>query len=187
MAIRSLKNGTFSRSILVGNAFFNPGNFESIATVSVSSATGSITFSSIPQTYNHLQIRAYYLNSLNLYSVKIQFNSDTASNYNEFQITGTGAAVSAAASTSTGGLIGIGAINTASYTGSMVCDILDYTNTNKLKTVRSVSGADGNGSGQVKICGPLWRSTSAITSITVYNDGSNFNQYSHFGLYGINS
>lgn len=160
-------------------------DFYSIATVDVTSATGSITFSSIPSTYTHLQIRASYLNSLNLYSVKIQFNGDTGSNYNEFQLSGNGSSASASASTSTGGLIGIGAINTSLYSGALVCDILDYNSTNKLKTVRSISGADGNGSGQVKLNGPLWRSTSAITSITVYNDGSNFNQYSKFALYGI--
>ena len=67
----------------------------------------------------------------------------------------------------------------------MVCDILDYTNTNKLTVVRSLSGADGNGSGQVKICGPLWRSTNAVTTIRIHNDGSNFKQYSKFALYGI--
>jgi hypothetical protein len=163
-----------------------PNSFESIATVSVPSNTSEISFTSIPQTYKHLQIRASYINTLNLYSVKIEFNGDATNNYNEFQITGTGSGTPlTGAGTSTSALIGIGAINTNLYTGAMICDILDYKNTNKLKTVRSLTGADGNGSGQIKLCGPLWRSTNAISTIRIHNDGSNFKQYSHFALYGI--
>lgn len=164
----------------------NASSYESIATSVLTGTASSITFSSIPQTYTHLQIRATMLNASNLYSIKLQFNSDTATNYSCHQITGTGAAVPVGAETNVGiVLIGVGAVNTTSYTAGMVTDILDYTNTNKYKTVRSISGGDGNGSGQVKLCSANWRSTSAITSIYINADGSNFNQYTHFALYGI--
>lgn len=150
-----------------------------------SGGVSSVTFSSIPSTYTHLQIRASYLNSLNLYSVKIQFNGDSGSNYWEHQSTGTGASVSTGAGSGTSALIAVGAVNSSLYTGAMISEILDYKNTNKYKVVRTISGADGNGSGQVKLVSSLWLNTNAINSITINNDGSNFNEYSSFALYGM--
>jgi hypothetical protein len=175
-----------SRSMLVGNDA-DISDFESISTVTVGSGGATyVTFSSIPATYTHLQVRATMLNASNLYSIKLRFNGDTATNYSAHQLAATGAIVISGAETSVDiGLIGIGAVNNASYTGAMVTDILDYANTNKYKTVRSFSGADGNGSGQVKFASVNWRSTSAVTSIFINADGSTFNQYTHFALYGI--
>jgi hypothetical protein len=82
-----------------------------------------------------------------------------------------------------------GASSTASIFGVAVCDILDYTNTNKYKTVRSLSGHDQNGSGYVTLMSGSWRNTAAITSITILRDsgGANLTQYSQFALYGIKS
>ena len=164
-----------------------PTSYESIATVTVGSGgSSSISFTSIPSTYTHLQIRATMINASNNYSIKIRFNSDTSTNYSAHQITGTGSAVLAGAESSVDiALIGVGANNTSLYSAGMVTDILDYANTNKYKTVRSLSGGDGNGSGQIKLCSAGWRSTSAITSIFINADGSTFNQYTHFALYGI--
>ena len=70
--------------------------------------------------------------------------------------------------------------------GATVCDILDYTNTNKYKTVRALSGHDQNGSGVIQLRSGFWRSTSAITSITISNDQiANIAEYTRFSLYGI--
>jgi hypothetical protein len=162
-------------------------SYESIATVTVGGGGATdITFSSIPSTYTHLQIRATMLNASNLYSIKLRFNGDTATNYSAHQLAATGAIVIAGAETSVDiGLIGIGAVSTSLYTSAMITDILDYANTNKYKTVRSISGADGNGSGQIKFASVNWRSTAAVTSIYINADGSTFNQYTQFALYGI--
>jgi hypothetical protein len=172
---------------LIGSfATASTSSYDSIATVTLSSSASSVTFSSIPATYTHLQIRATMLNASNLYSIKLRFNGDTATNYSAHQLYSTGAAVGAGGETSVDiGLIGIGAISTSLYTSAMITDILDYANTNKYKTVRSISGADGNGSGQTKFASINWRSTAAITSIYINADGSNFNQYTQFALYGI--
>lgn len=164
----------------------NASSYESIATAVLTGTASSITFSSIPQTYTHLQIRATMLNASNLYSIKIQFNGDTATNYSAHQITGTGSSVPVGAEANISiALIGVGAVNTSLYTAGLVSDILDYANTNKYKTVRTLSGGDGNGSGQVKFVSSGWRSTSAVSSIYINADGSTFNQYTHFALYGI--
>jgi hypothetical protein len=62
---------------------------------------------------------------------------------------------------------------------------LDYTNTNKNKTARSLWGYDANGSGYVGLYSGLWRNTSAINRIDYVPASGTFPQYSSFALYGI--
>jgi len=157
-------------------------SYDSISTVTVGSGgSASITFSSIPATYKHLQIRGIGLQtSANGFTV--QFNSDTGSNYSWHQLYGEGSiAQSNAGATQTFMYMGYGA-GSATAPNPLVTDILDYANTNKYKTLRSLSGNDLNGSGFIQLWSGNWRSTSAITSITIT---ASFNQYSQFALYGI--
>ena len=57
MSISSVKTGAIGVSLLAGNAYYVPPAFQPIATVAVGSGgTSTITFSSIPNTYAHLQI-----------------------------------------------------------------------------------------------------------------------------------
>lgn len=186
MGIQTLKTGSRTRSVMAGNAIILPGDFESIATVSVAGATTSfIEFTSIPSTFTHLQIRATVLqtNADNFYA---QFNNDTASNYSWHQITGDGASAGAAAGTTTTFMF-VGNVNspTTSYTAVSIIDILDYANTNKFKTVRTLHGSDANGSGLIALRSGNWRSTSAVTSVKLTPSAGTFKQYSHFALYGI--
>jgi hypothetical protein len=169
--------GTISSSVQKAST-----SFESIATATVSSATPSVTFSSIPQTYTHLQIRAFLYNSP---WVIIQPNGSTP--VISHALYGTGASVTASSYTSNYNGIVVNNSATTNVGSAAVVDILDYTNTNKTKTIRSLSGSDGNNtSGQVWFISTLWNSTSAITSITLAGQGgSNLQQYSHFALYGI--
>ena len=81
--------------------------------------------------------------------------------------------------------LAVSANSTANCFGVAVIDILDYANTNKYKTYRSLTGGDANGSGQVLLRSSNWRSTSAVTSMTLYPGVGNFTQYSSFALYGI--
>ena len=64
-------------------------------------ATASITFSNIPATYSHLQIRA--IARTNVASTadypQIRFNSDSGSNYAHHLLYGDGSAAGAAATT----------------------------------------------------------------------------------------
>lgn len=172
-------------------------SYESIATVTVGSGgSSSITFSSIPSTYQHLQVRGIARGSAggsDRDALNIMFNSDNASNYLGHFLTGTGATVSAAAITGTNGSNNqIGGSSSyadggtaSSIFGAGVIDILDYTNSNKYKTVRTLSGQDQNGgNGRIVFNSGLWQSTSAINSI-VLTMSSNFAQYSSFALYGI--
>lgn len=187
MAIRSLKTGQFSRSTLVGNPVIMPGSYESIATSQVS-GTGTLTFSSIPSTFTHLQIRGIYSGSVAERDLLLRFNSDTATNYSYHELTGSGvSALSAGAANQSGIYIGkAGNTTTNTYPSPFVVDILDYANTNKYKTVRSLNGCDINGQGYIILYSGNWRSTSAVSSITLYLNSGNYNSYSHFALYGVN-
>jgi hypothetical protein len=171
---------------ILASKFVPQGDFESIATVTVGSGgSATISFTAIPSTYTHLQIRGMTLSATAVNYVRIRFNSDTGTNYTRHLLEGTGSAASAEAAT---GLT----FTPAGYTGAsanpsvFVTDILDYKNTNKYTTIRSLSGIDQNGSGFVNFGSGLWLNTAAITSIDItHNSSINFNQYSSFALYGI--
>ena len=171
-------------------------SYESIATVSVSSDVSSISFDSIPSTYSHLQIRfiskdSNATNGLGS-SIRIKMNDDSvAGNYYGHRLLGDGGGAYATSfsGSSTGALVGEGMSNGASsYNLSAgVIDILDYKNTNKYKTVRTLGGGDTNtvnGSG-IYLYSGLWKSTSTITKITLVADSYNWKSPSHFALYGI--
>ena len=166
-------------------------NYESIQTVTVGGGgAANVEFTSIPATYSHLQVRGIARGTTadTLVLVRIQLNSDTGSNYARHNINGDGSTAVAAADASqtVGGVGNISAANaTASIFGTIVCDILDYANTNKYKTIRSLSGNDRNGSGTVGLFSSLWLNTNAITSIKVFPAAANFAQYTTFALYGI--
>jgi hypothetical protein len=75
--------------------------------------------------------------------------------------------------------------STANIFGVGISDILDYANTNKHKTIRSISGHDQNGSGFVFLFSANWRNTNAITSIKLFPAAGSFAQNSTIALYGI--
>jgi len=56
---------------------------------------------------------------------------------------------------------------TAGIFGSGYVDFLNYRDTNTFKTIITNQGSDTNGSGNVRITANLYRSTAAITSISV--------------------
>jgi len=197
MAITSIKTGSsFTNLIkyndfLAGNTAFNPippNSYESIATVTVGSGgTGDITFSSIPSTYAHLQIRmigkSTYTGS-GLVNCSINFNSDSNNNnYSSHNLTGNGASASAGGSANYRTRAFYISTTDDGWSANII-DILDYANTNKYKTTRTLQGNDNNGSGNVYFTSVNWRNTNAVTSITLVPEPL-FAQYSSIALYGI--
>jgi len=185
-----------SDSFLVGNAAFSPSSYESITTTTLGSSTSSFTFSSIPATYTHLQIRCFaqvVRNTFGIASGNIQFNSDTGSNYSIHNVTGIGGTPYASGSANTTSVVtadGMYGTTTGGTFGISIIDILDYANTSKYKTVRTFAGTDFNGTlggygGFVGLTSGNWRNTNAITSITFSSSDGNLNTYSSFALYGI--
>jgi hypothetical protein len=169
-----------------------PSSYESIATVTVGSGgSATITFTSIPATYTHLQIRciARSTQAAANFGILMYFNGITtqSSNYAAHALRGNGSSVSAFGGTTESiQSVGAGANATSGVFGAVVWDILDYTNTNKNKVVRALGGYDNNGSGIIQLSsGMLYSSQPVISSITFATTGNDFAQYSQFALYGI--
>jgi len=191
MAITSLKSGISTRSGMAGNTLIYPGSYESIATVDVGAGgVASITFSSIPATYTHLQIRGIAratTSGSSFVNCTISYNSDTGANYAGHDLYGDGSsAVAGGGGSRVPSNIGVVTFPDASIAanifGTGIIDILDYANTSKYKTIRVLTGADANGSGYILLRSELWQNTSAISTITLT---AAFAQYSQFALYGI--
>lgn len=168
------------------NLYFS--SFDSIATTTVGAGgASSITFSSIPSTYTHLQIRALARSAgpNNGENTKIYVNgSSAATNYAWHALRGDGATVVSGGQTNAYIVANVGTTNTANVFSGLIIDILDYTNTNKNKTVRTLYGFDANGSGYIGLNSVLVPTTSTISQIDIFMD-YNFTQYSSFALYGI--
>jgi len=192
MAVISIKNITKSGSLLVGNAPFFPNDYESIATVTASGSSATLSFTSIPSTYQHLQIRGIVKSTTSGSSftgVNLTFNSDTSSSYTRHILYGNGS--SALAYGGTAGVawsIGGNDVPTAGYTstfGTHIIDILDYANTNKNKTVRALTGADVNGAGEILLSSTVFLKTNAISSVELNCASGNFASGTTYALYGI--
>jgi hypothetical protein len=171
-------------------------DYESIATVTVGAGgASSVDFNSISSAYTHLQIRYIAKNSSTSAGgadFMVTVNGDTTNtNYYSHYLFGNGATPTAGALQIGGyyGYLGQMATNATGQTSMFsggVTDILDYKDTNKKKTLRSLLGFDLNGSGRIYLTSNLWNSTSAVTSLSFSSpSGGTFTQYSTFALYGI--
>lgn len=151
----------------------------------------SISFSSIPQTYQHLQVRFAFRTSSTSAAgqfAAMRFNGDSGSNYAYHDIMGDGATASAISLTSqTSAYFQRGATSTqaANVFGVTVVDILDAFATTKNKVVRGIGGFDSNGSGRAYLYSGLWLSQNAVTSIALTPEAGNFVQHTVASLYGV--
>ena len=163
------------------------GAYDALATVTLSSTASSIAFAGIPSGYKHLQIRFMNPAGATTGDIHAQFNGDTGSNYHRHYLLGTGSAAAAGASGTVDKVsIGYGANTSGTFPAIGIVDILDYANTNKNKVTRALSGQDLNGSGNIFYFSGLWMNTSAITSINIFNGGSNnFVANTSIALYGV--
>jgi len=191
LSANSLALGRTSyRDFLMGNKVFNPwtpqGAMDAIASVSPSGVS-SVTFSAIPQTYTHLQLRFTYLNGT---VADINMTLNGSGDVYEHYLYGNGSNASSGsqAGKSAGTYLDQGYFNTANVPLVGIADILDYTNTNKNKTVKLFGGFDNNsGSTQSRVWlySGFFSITSAINTMTITTSGGNFATGTNFSLYGI--
>lgn len=163
-----------------------PSSYESIATVTGTGSASTLSFTSIPSTYTHLQIRGINNDTVG-YSINMNFNSDTATNYTAHQLYGDGTTVSSFGAANLGYIFaGVAGYASSLTVAPMIVDILDYANTNKYKTCRMLTGNDSNGvyTGYMQFNSGVWRSTSTITRIDL-SITSSFSTNATFALYGI--
>ena len=171
-----------------------PNSFESIQTVTLSADQSVISFNSIPTTYKHLQLRYMARSTRETFSadnVLMQFNGNT-SGYSRHILAGDGTnAFSGGSADVTHMWLGqISSTVTANIFGVGIIDILDYTDTNKFTTIRSLYGVDLNGinntvSGGVGMWSGLYRNTAVVSTIQLSCQSTGYAAGTRFALYGI--
>lgn len=168
------------------------GAYDLLETQVLTSSAASVSFTGLGSytDYKHLQVRVVaktdrttnQADSLNGY-----FNSDTGSNYAAHRLLGTGSSVASGAypnySNLIFGFIGGSQVDTTNHFGAQVIDILDFANTNKNTTTKSMGGVV-TGQTYSTFYSSAWLNTNAVTDLQFYSVG-NFIAGSRFSLYGV--
>jgi hypothetical protein len=153
---------------------------------------GGINFTNIPAGYAHLQVRCFVrgTRSFTGEQLYVRFNGDGGNNYSYHYLYSSGGGLAA---------FGLGSTNvmflgefpagteTANIYSSAIIDVLDYSDTTKAKTLKSIHGFDNNNGTRNQngwLGSGTWNNTAAITSVTVLSNGP-FSDQSSFALYGI--
>jgi hypothetical protein len=171
------------------------GAYEQIATTILGTSTSSITFSSIASTYKHLQIRGTARGTQNPGSgglgLGIRLNGVTSSVYSSHLLWGdvidTFSVISEAYTSQSSSyhkyaLASAGA--SANVFSGFITDILDYTNTSKNQTLRTLYG--NSGYSLVGLGSGNNFSTTAVSSVTFFSpDGGSLATGTRISLYGI--
>jgi hypothetical protein len=160
--------------------------YEMIATSTVTgSSVADVTFSTISGSYTDIVLIAAIKIESSTSATVFQLNGDTGNNYSFTVLYGTGSAAGSSRSSN----VSYGVANfygvppTAANTfNTTLISFNNYSNTTTNKTVLCRAG---NASGGVDAVVSLWRNTSAVTSIKLFNQGANISVGSTFTLYGI--
>ena len=162
-------------------------SYDAIGTYQGTGSSGNIVFSSIPSTYQHLELRI--LSQTNRVggptgSGSIYFNSDTTgSNYYTHSLY--------SQASSPGGTFaanenyGVWWYGSTASSVPAIIRINNYANTNMKKVAQMLTGFDANGNGAVGWTTFMWNNTTTINSITISPAGQNFLSTARFSLYGI--
>jgi hypothetical protein len=203
MGIRSLSSASISTGTKRSKFWDQTSSISDHVLIATSTTTSggasNVTFSSIPQTYDHLQLfwNVRTGNSSTLDFVYVRFNGDSTANYNFDYLEGSGGtsslnpAISVKSGNTNAWLTRVaGNTSTANIFGVGYGIIADYSKTNRKKSLHTYGGYDDSGlgtpSGNTRIENSTWFSTSAITSITLIPDSAtSFLQHTDFTLYGI--
>ena len=157
-----------------------------IATQTLLNPTATVTFTGIPQGFKDLMLECVSNNDVagsGSQNMRVRFNGDTGTNYSGTRIYGTGTAASSERDSNTA-FIYIGAVGNASAGPAITTiNVLSYSNASVYKTALGRGGEAGSA---INAGASLWRSTAAITSISlVWLAGESFKTNSVFKLWGV--
>lgn len=159
-----------------------------IASITLGTAADSVTFSSIPSTYTDLVVIASVGNATTSSNMLLRFNSDTATNYSNTTMLGSGTATTSNRYSNQSAIYLIERMeiaDTASTYSASTININNYSNTTTYKSTLSRSNTPNGGTPGTDLVMGLWRSTAAITSIALSVNTGSFTVGSTFNLYGI--
>jgi hypothetical protein len=151
-----------------------------LATVTLGASASSVTFSSIPATYRDLILVVNGKSVTSQANLTTRFNADSGSNYTYVEMYGNGSSAISSAAPLTYAYSG----NLFTNLGMTIIQYMDYSATDKHKTLLSRSSTSAN---QVGAIATRWANTAAITSLQVQalDSTNNFDTGSTFSLYGV--
>ena len=158
--------------------------YEPIATTTLGSAAANITFSSIPATYTDLRVVVVATALVNS-NTGFYFNGDTSALYSVTRISGDGTTPYGSQSSGDGRFV-LGYAGRVSTTipAMITLDLFSYAGST-YKTGLCTLIDDENGSRGLDYVVGLYRSTTAITSVTFITPSGNVAAGSTATLYGI--
>jgi hypothetical protein len=160
------------------------GAYELIQSQVLSSDVSSVTFSSIPQTYKHLEIRWVARTSVSSTQVEMSLRlNGSTSTYRMHMLRADGSSVFGINDSANAILLSVNGSSAANVFTSGITTLLDYSSSSKNTTVRSLYGVHA-GFRRIALESGLFIDTSPITSITLAA-GSSTGAESRFSLYGI--
>jgi hypothetical protein len=157
--------------------------YEKIQTNTLTSTTATVTFTSISGAYTDLILIINAADTTSNSNAALVINGDTSSNYSRTNLTGNGSTASSTKVSNASNLYITPAIGTGTnFTTNWVITFQNYSNTttNKNILVRGNQAIDS-----LAVIAGLWRSTAAITSLDIQNQGTAWKIGSTFTLYGI--
>jgi hypothetical protein len=160
-----------------------------LSTITLATATSSVTFGSIPQTYRDLVLVVGNLSAAAANTLYARLNGDSGSNYSLVVASGSSGGVNfnSSGSTDQGMFFGSGFQGVSpSGVSQATLQIMDYSATDKHKS--SLSRYSATVRSEVDMGAARWANTSAVTSIEARISGSvSYNSGTTFSLYGIRS
>ena len=151
-----------------------------LATVTLAAASLGVTFTSISQDYGDLII-VFNGTFGGFASPTLQFNGDSGSNYSYVYMQKAGTGTNSSSGTVTN--VGMNSANYDTNIGTTIFEIMDYSATDKHKTVLAGDRTSREFNG-VTAYASRWANNSAITTISV-NTSNSFQAGSTFKLFGI--
>jgi hypothetical protein len=139
-----------------------------IATQTLGSGVGTVTFTSIPSTYTDLHLVVSHKFAVTTATgVSVTFNSDNGTNYSYTNMYGNGSSAASSRATSSNYIV-IGNGDDINF-NIAIADIMNYSNST---TYKSVIARGTTPASLTTAWAGLWRNTSAITSLTFTNNAS---------------
>lgn len=158
--------------------------YEPIATTTAGGSSTNVTFNSISGSYTDLVLVIANVTA-QIDNVGITLNSDTGSNYSRVIAQGNGSTKSSSKNNNQTYLYTMYKDTAGGNPAMSISQFLNYSNSTTYKTVLTRQETNSSGTKSVQVMLSVWRSTSAITSISINSGNANFNSGATFTLYGI--
>jgi hypothetical protein len=152
-----------------------------LANVTLSTSDSSITFSSIPNTYRDLVIVITGNTTANA-DLGLRLNSDSGANYSFIYMGGNGSTTLSGSATGQTQVVLDGYFWRSTEISTCIAYIMDYSATDKHKTILSRNNVAGGGTDAFA---NRYASNSAITSVEVRNPAQSFASGTTITMYGI--